>query len=133
MSIRSTALPLRKLLNVDTLACALMGLVLVFAAGPLAALMAIPRGLLFYAGIALLAVAVFIAAVATRRSIPGPAVVVIVAGNTLWVVASLVLMIGDWIAPNALGYAFIGVQAVVVAALAMLEHIALRRTAAARA
>lgn len=130
MSIRLTALPLRKLLHVDALACALMGLVLSFAADPLAALMAIPRELLFYAGIALLAVAVFIAAVATRRAIPDAGVVVIVAGNTLWVAASLLLMIGDWIAPNVLEYVFIGVQAVVVAALATFEHMALRRTAA---
>jgi hypothetical protein len=50
----------------------------------------------------------------------------VVAGNGLWVVASLMLVLAGWIAPNPLGIAFIVAQALVVAVLAMLEHGALR-------
>jgi hypothetical protein len=56
----------------------------------------------------------------------GPALVI--GGNVLWVIGSVALMVGGWIAPNRLGYAFIGAQAVAVAVLAALELAALRRT-----
>jgi hypothetical protein len=45
----------------------------------------------------------------------------VLAGNALWVAASVGLMIGPWIAPNAWGYAFIAAQAVAVAVLTKLE------------
>ncbi len=51
----------------------------------------------------------------------------VVIGNVGWVLGSLVLMAGGLIAPNALGQAFIGLQAVAVAGLAVMEYTALRR------
>jgi hypothetical protein len=46
----------------------------------------------------------------------------VILGNAGWVIASLALIFGDWIAPNMLGIAFIGVQAIAVAILAALEY-----------
>jgi hypothetical protein len=114
----------------DAATCAAMGIALVLGAAPLASWTLIPEALLFYAGLALLPIAAFMAAVA-RGAIPrafGAAVVI--GGNVLWVVGSVALMVGGWIAPNALGLAFIGVQAAAVAVLAALEACALRGTPA---
>lgn len=119
----------RNIVLFDAVTCAAMGLLLVLAASPLAAWTEIPAALLFYAGLALLPIAAFMAAVARGhvRGLAGAAVVI--GGNVLWAVASAELMIGDWIAPNGFGYAFIGAQAAAVAVLAALELYALRRSA----
>lgn len=94
----------------------------------MAALTAIPAAILFYAGVALLPSAAFMAIVATRAADSRPAVWLIMVGNVLWVIASLWLITGGWIAPTVLGQAFVAAQALAVAALALLEYTALRRT-----
>jgi hypothetical protein len=122
-------LTFRNIVLFDAATCAVMGLALVLAAAPIASLTLIPLALVHYAGVALLPIAAFMAAVALGRvrSIVGPALVI--GGNVLWVVASAALTVGDWIAPNGFGYVFIGAQAVAVALLATLELVALRRNA----
>jgi hypothetical protein len=114
-------LTLRNVLLIDTATCVLTGVLLVFSARLLAELTAIPPVLLFYAGVILIPVAAFMAVTATRTALSPLAMWVIVAGNALWVVASVVLMIGPWIAPSVLGHAFIEAQAVAVAVLTVLE------------
>jgi hypothetical protein len=120
-------IPLRRLRLVDTATCFAMGVLLTAGATPLAALTEIPAALLMYAGIALFPIAVVIAVVATKATTSVPYVSLVVIGNLVWVVASLALMLGPWIRPNALGHAFIGIQALVVAVLLVLEHLALQR------
>jgi hypothetical protein len=120
---------LRNLLLFDAATCTAMGIALILAANPLAALTAIPATILFFAGVALLPSAAFMAMVATRAPDSRPAVWLIIVGNVLWVIASLWLITGGWIAPTALGQAFVAAQALAVAALALLEYTALRRTA----
>jgi hypothetical protein len=46
--------------------------------------------------------------------------------NEAWVVASVVLLLGPWVAPSPLGVAFVLAQAGVVAAFAVLQALALR-------
>ncbi|MCB1884363.1 MAG: hypothetical protein KDG89_10275 [Geminicoccaceae bacterium] len=123
-------LPLRGLLLVDALTCAVMGLLLAVAAGPIAALTAIPSALLFEAGLALFPIAAFIAWVATRAPIRSAGAWTVIAGNALWVAGSVLLLVAGWIAPNGLGVAFIALQALAVAALALLERHALGGTRA---
>lgn len=119
---------LRKLLLFDAATCAAMGAALVLGAAPIADWTAIPSAILSYSGVLLLPIAAFMAVVATRAIASTPALWLIIVGNALWVAASLALMLGGWIAPNALGYAFIGAQAAAVAVLAALEYGALRRS-----
>lgn len=119
-----TLLP--RLLLVDAASCAALGALLALVPTPVAGLTALPPALLLGAGLSLLPVAAFIAWVATRTPVPVAGVRVVVAGNLLWVAASLVLLVSGWIAPNALGTAFVAGQALVVALLAGLEHAALR-------
>ena len=53
--------------------------------------------------------------------------------NVVWAIDSVVLLFTGWVAPNLLGYAFVVGQAAVVAVLADLEYVGLRRTAAVAA
>jgi hypothetical protein len=122
---------LRNLLLVDALTCGAMGVFLTLGAGPVGGLTQIPSSLLFYAGLSLFPVAIFMAAVASRPVHPAAAWLII-AGNGLWVVGSFALLLGGWIAPNVLGAGFIVAQALVVVVLAMLEHAALRGTLVAQ-
>lgn len=117
----------------DAGTCVAMGLTLMIGAAPLASLTLIPEPILTYAGLVLLPVAAFMAAVGLGRvrSSAGPALVI--GGNALWVAASLALIADDWIAPNGFGYAFIGAQAAAVAVLAALELAVLRRSTRAMA
>jgi hypothetical protein len=119
ITIRS---PLHTLLLVDAATCLAMGLLLLAAAVPLATLTAVPAALLLYAGIILLPVAAFMAIIGWWQLNSGPAVWLIIIGNALWALVSLLLLVGPWIAPNILGLGFIGVQALVVMVLTVLEY-----------
>lgn len=113
---------LRRVLLIDSATCLAMGALLLVAAGALAAILALPEALLRFAGLSLLPIAAFMGWVATRGSIPRAGAWLVVAGNVLWVVASIGLLLGAWVSPNALGYAFVIAQAACVALLAALEY-----------
>jgi len=117
---------LRTLLLVDAVTCGVMGGLLALGAGTLGPLTAIPPALLYYAGLGLLPIAAFMTVVATRPVIQPAAAWLIIAGNALWVMGSLLLVVTGWITPNALGTTFVVAQALVVVLLAVLEHGALR-------
>jgi hypothetical protein len=122
---------LRQLLLFDAVTCLVMGMALVVASGWIAAFIAAPRGFVFVAGLLLLPIAGFMAIVATRPVISTAGTALIVAGNLLWVAASIGVLVTGWVTPNAFGVAFIGAQAVAVAGLAWLEQAALRGANAA--
>jgi len=118
---------LRNVLLVDAATCVASGILMTLGSGPIASLTAIPPALLLYAGLSLFPIAGFMAVTATRPVISRLAVWLIIDGNVLWVAGSLWLMVGSPIAPTAVGYAFIGVQALAVAILAAFEYAGLRR------
>ena len=64
--------------------------------------------------------------VGAREEVARGAVWTIIAANALWVAASIGLLVG-WVAPTALGYAFILAQAGVVMLFAELQYVGLRR------
>lgn len=118
--------PLRRLLLVDAVTCAAMGPVLIAGSGYLEQLTRIPGTLLFWLGLVLLPIALFMALVALRRPVPAPGfAAMVIVGNGLWVLGSLLLLVMPWISPNAFGSAFIAAQAVIVLVLAVLEWRAL--------
>lgn len=115
----AATLTLATLLRLDALTGLGMGILLLVAAGPVADITALPEVLLRWAGAALLPVAAFMWLAASGR-LPGRwPVSVIVLGNFGWVAASLGVALV--FAPNALGIAFLAVQAAVVLAFAVLE------------
>jgi hypothetical protein len=121
---------IKTILLADAATCAAMGALLVLATDRLAGLTGIPAQLLLYAGWSLLPIAVFMAAAARLAAGFPAAPWLAVAGNALWVAASIGLLLGP-IAPNALGISFILAQAAAVAFLAWLEYRALQPGSAA--
>jgi hypothetical protein len=114
---------LRRTLAADAATCAAMGALLAGFPAPLAGLLGLPAGLLFYAGIALFPCAALMLAAMKSRALAW----LVIAGNAAWILGSVaVLLVAS---PTALGYAFIIAQAIAVAVLAELEYVGLARAA----
>jgi len=117
---------LRNVLLLDAASGIVGGLLFVLAAAPLAELLVMPAAFLRGAGALLLPFAAFVLWVAMRQPIPRKAVWLVVGLNAIWVVESVGLLIGDWIAPNTLGTAVVLAQAMAIAVIAELEIVGLR-------
>lgn len=117
----TTTPSLRSLLLLDAAACAAMGLGLAIGAEPIAAWTSIDARLLFWSGAALLPVAGVMAMIARRDPVPAWGARIVIAGNLLWAIASLVLPFSGAIAPNPLGWGVLVLQAAAVAGLTLLE------------
>jgi hypothetical protein len=114
---------LKTILSIDALTCALMGVGLTVCASTLSTLLGLPQSLLSYAGWLLFPIAAFMAVLA-RQARPWPAGVwLVILGNAAWFLASLAVLAVT--GPNLLGAAFLVIQALVVAGLALAEFKAL--------
>ena len=115
----------------DAAASGATGLLLAAGAGFLASLLGLPEGLLRVAGLVLLPYAAFVAWLGARRDggVPRSALRAVVAINLLWALDSVLLLVSGWVAPTTLGGLFVVAQALVVALLAELEYVGLRRSA----
>jgi hypothetical protein len=124
---------LRYALLADAVASGATGLLMIAGAGLLEDLLGLPTALMREAGLAPIPFVALVAYVGTRETISRPAVQTVIALNALWVVGSLALLVTDYVAPTALGYAFVIAQAAAVAVLAALQYVGLRRPEAAAA
>jgi len=70
----------------------------------------------------------FVAWLGTRERVQRPLVFAVVACNALWALDSVLLLVTGWVEPTILGEVFVLGQAAVVAVLAELEFIGLRRS-----
>jgi hypothetical protein len=120
---------LRRVLLADAVSSGAMGLLLALLAGPLARWFGLPSDMLREVGIFLLGFAGFVALLGLRRASPRLLVWLVIVGNALWALDSVLLLVSGWVAPTALGGAFVVAQALVVALLAELEYTGLRRSA----
>ena len=121
---------LRGALLVDAVASGATAMLVLAAAGILAELLAIPATLLRGAGLVLIPYVALVAYLGMREHAPRAAVWAVIAVNALWAAASLLLLVSGWIAPNALGHAFVIAQALLVALFGWLQYVALHRQAA---
>lgn len=110
---------LNRILAFDAFTCALMGAALIVAAPALSGLLALPQNLLSYAGWLLIPIAIFMAVLARQAAPWAAGVWLVILGNAGWVVASIAFLFVT--NPNALGVAFVALQALVVAILAVAE------------
>lgn len=131
MSLADNPKFLRNVLMLDAATCVATGLLMALGADFLAGLTLLPPELLRPAGLSLLPIAAFIGFVATRARLPRAGVWLVILGNAAWVAASLWVLFGAAISPNALGYVFVAVQALAVAVLAELEFVGVRTLNAA--
>jgi hypothetical protein len=125
----SSTLFLRRILALDSLSCAAMGLLMAFGAVSLAPLFGLPEPLVRTAGLLLLPLAAFILWLASRPAPPPALVWVVILGNAGWTAESVVVL-GQH-QPTALGTAFVAAQAAAVLGLAALEYLGLRKARAA--
>jgi hypothetical protein len=122
---------LRFALLADAVASGATGLMMIAGADLLTGLLGLPVALMREAGLLLVPYVALVALVGTRETIWRPAVKVIIALNVAWVAGSVGLLLGGFVAPTALGYAFVIFQAVVVGVFAELQVMGLRRSEAA--
>lgn len=121
---------LRNVLYLDVFVSGAAGLLMLVGAPALSGLLGLPEPLLFWVGVALVPFVVMLAVIARRESVPRLMMIDIVGLNLLWVIASFALLLAGVVAPNALGVAFVVVQALAVAAFAGLQFVAIRSTPA---
>jgi hypothetical protein len=124
---------LRNAILLDAIASGATSLLLVAGAGLLDGLLGLPVALLREAGLVLIPYVAFVAWVATRETVAIVAVWAIIAANAAWAVASFGLLLSGWVAPTALGIAFVIAQALAVALFGELQYMGLKRQLAAPA
>lgn len=127
MSFSRPSRLLRNSLLADAVASGTTGLLLALAARPLAPLFGLPVSLIQGAGLALVPYAAAILYLGTRSAMPAGAAWAVVGLNALWVVDSLALLAGPWLAPTGLGITFVLAQALAVGILTEAQVIGLRR------
>lgn len=124
---------LRNALALDAAACAGTGLLLAFAAAPLAGLLGFPEAFLRGAGLVLLPCAALLALFSSRETLPRLAVYAVIGVNLLWIADSILILVAGWFTPTGLGIAFVLAQAAAVAIVTELEIIGFKRSTAAAA
>ncbi|MBY8977957.1 hypothetical protein KHP62_19250 [Rhodobacteraceae bacterium NNCM2] len=112
---------LHSILKLDAATCIGMGVLLIAAPALLSSHTLIPQALLFWAGVALLPTAAFMAGLSLLGTIPAWGKMTVIAGNAAWAFASVALPATGLIPANTFGWAFLIGQAVVVAIFAVME------------
>lgn len=123
---------LRTVLKIDAAICVATGLLMTAGVGIVSGLTQIPSGFLMTAGASLFPIAAFMVFAASRVPDWPVGVWLVILGNVGWVLGSLWLLAGGAIKPNALGVAFVLLQAGAVAVLAALEYMGVQRSVQTR-
>ena len=119
---------LRRAIQADAIFSGASAVLLTFGAGAFAPLLSLPEALLRETGLFLIAYAALVGWLGTRPTMPRVLVTIVIAGNAVWTLASIVLLFSGAVTPNLLGEVAIVMQAIVVGALAELQYIGLRRS-----
>jgi hypothetical protein len=127
MSIFASPRFLRYVLWADAASCLATGALQLAGGGALAQLLNLPQPLLTATGVFMVAYAAAAAWTATRDPLPRTLVGLFAAGNALWAVGCVALLMAAGLQPSTLGIAWVLAQAVTVAVLAELQWTGLRR------
>jgi hypothetical protein len=119
---------LRRAILADAIFSGASALLLTFGADALAPWLSLPDALLRETGLFLIAYAALVGWLGTRQSMPKALVMIVIAGNAAWTIASIALLFSGAITPNLLGEAAIAIQAIAVGTFAELQYIGLRRS-----
>lgn len=120
---------LRRALLADAGISGATGLLMALGAKTLEERLGMPAALLRYAGLGLIPFAALLAYLATRERTSRAGVWAVIEINATWVAASLLLLLSGWIALTGLGSAFVLLQALAVAGLALIQYVGLRKSA----
>jgi hypothetical protein len=121
------ARPLRLFLGLDAVVTGANGLIYLLAAGPVGDLLDLDAGFLRGIGVFLTVYGVLVGVLARRPVPPATATKAVVEANLLWAVASVAAVVFGWLDPNTVGTVWVPLQALVVAAFAVLQMNGLRR------
>jgi hypothetical protein len=124
----SPSMFLRRAIQADAIFSGASAVLLTLGAGALAPWLNLPEALLRETGLFLIAYTALVGWLGTRQMMPRALVVIVIAGNAAWTIASIALLFSAVVTPNLLGEAFVALQAIVVGALAELQYIGLRRS-----
>ena len=119
---------LRRAILADAVFSGASALLLTLGAGALAPWLNLPDALLRETGLFLVVYAALVGWLGTRQSMPKALVMIVIAGNAAWTIASIALLFSGAVTPNLLGEAAIAIQAIAVGAFAELQYIGLRRS-----
>jgi hypothetical protein len=118
---------LRRAILLDAAASGATALLLIAGAGLLEGLLGLPASLMRGAGLVLVPYVAFVAWLGTRERVSSGAVWAVIICNGLWTAASVLLLLSGWVAPTALGIAFVIAQAAAVALFGELQYMGMRR------
>jgi hypothetical protein len=122
---------LRTALVVDAVATGALAVLQVAVPDLLSRLLVLPRGLLLETGVFLLGYLLLLVVMARSARLPSLLVGLIVLGNIAWAAGCAALLGTGVLQPNALGLAFVGMQALAVLIFACAEYLGLRQSASA--
>lgn len=127
--IRSSQL-LRRALLADAVFSGVSAIAMVLDAGALASLLGLPEALLRETGLFLIAYTALVGWLGARTSLPKAPVMLVVAGNAAWTLASIALLLSGAVSPNLLGTIVILAQAIATGVFAELQYVGVRRSGA---
>ncbi|MBX9646660.1 MAG: hypothetical protein K2X57_06360 [Xanthobacteraceae bacterium] len=104
---------------------------LTLGAGLLAPFLSLPEALLRETGLFLIAYTALVGWLGTRSSVPKVLVLVVIAGNAAWTLASVALLFSGAVSPNLLGEIVVVAQAIATGVFAELQYVGLRRSGGA--
>lgn len=122
---------LRRAILADAIFSGVSAVLLTLGAGMLAPWLSLPEALLRETGLFLIAYAALVGWLGTRQTMPKALVVIVVAGNAAWTLASIALLFSGWVNPNLLGEIMVAAQAIAVGAFAELQYVGLRKSGGA--
>ena len=101
---------------------------LTLGAGMLAPFLNLPEAFLRETGLFLIAYTALVGWLGTRQSVLRPLVLLVVAGNAAWTLASIALLFSGAVNPNLLGEIVVVAQAIATGVFAEMQYIGLRRS-----
>jgi hypothetical protein len=128
-----SSLFLRRALLADAVFSGVSAVVMTLDAGPLAPFLNLPEALLRESGLFLIAYAALVGWLWSRPSVPKLLVMIVIAGNAAWTLASIALLFSGAVAPNLFGEIVVVAQAIATGVLAELQYVGLRKSSAALA
>ncbi|GIQ75301.1 hypothetical protein [Bradyrhizobium sp. RD5-C2] len=119
---------LRRALLADAVFSGVSAIAMVLDSAALASLLGRPEALLRETGLFLIAYTALVGWLAARTSLPKGPVILVVAGNAAWTLASIALLLSGAVSPNLLGTIVILAQAIATGVFAELQYVGLRRS-----
>ena len=120
---------LRRALLADAIFSGVSALAMTLDANLFAPLLQLPEALLRETGLFLIAYTALVGWLATRPSVPKALIMLVVAGNAVWTLASFALLLSGAVSPNVFGEIAVVAQALATGIFAELQYIGLRRSA----